>query len=122
MLFILTYRSQINTDLAEAIGRMLTIDLKYHSAYRSEDDPKFFIFIDEFQTIASSYFVDIISKIRSANYCLVLANQSRGNLLNVSQAFHDAVMINSYTKLFLISLKMRNFGQRQQALSALKKP
>ena len=92
-------RSQINTDLAEAIGRMLTIDLKYHSAYRSEHDPKFFIFIDEFQTIASSYFVDIISKIRSANYCLVLANQSRGNLLNVSQAFHDAVMINSYTKI-----------------------
>ena len=92
-------RSQINTDLAEAIGRMLVVDFKFWSAYRGEHDPKFFIFIDEFQTIASQFFIDIISKVRSANYCLVLANQSRGNLMNVNQAFHDAVMINSYTKV-----------------------
>ena len=92
-------RSQINTDLSEAIGRMLIVDFKFWSAYRSEHDPKFFLFIDEFQTIASQFFIDIISKVRSANYCLVLANQSRGNLLNISQAFHDAVMINSFTKV-----------------------
>ncbi len=92
-------RSQINTDLAEAIGRMLIVDFKFWSSRRSEHDPKFFIFIDEFQTIASQFFIDIISKVRSANLCLVLANQSRGNLMNVSKSFHDAVMSNSFTKV-----------------------
>jgi hypothetical protein len=92
-------RSQINSDLAEALGRMIITDFKYWSAKRNLRNPKFFIFVDEFQDIASEYFIAIISKVRDANYCLVLANQSRGNLLNVSKAFHDAVMINSYTKV-----------------------
>lgn len=91
--------SQIDSTVAEAIGRMLIIDLKSWAAKRNEADNRFFIFIDEFQTIASDFFIDVISKVRSANYCLVLANQARSNLINVSQAFHDVVMINSYTKI-----------------------
>ncbi|MDP2929041.1 MAG: hypothetical protein Q8O01_03125, partial [Candidatus Omnitrophota bacterium] len=71
-------KSQVNTRLAEALGRMLIIDLKSQAISRKETDTPYFIFIDEFQNLACSHFVDVISKVRSANFCLVLSNQSRG--------------------------------------------
>ncbi len=92
-------KSQINTQIAEAIGRMLIIDLKYHAASRKEIDKQFYIFIDEFQTIASNHFVDVISKVRSANFCLVLSNQTRGNLLAVDKSFENTVFTNTATKV-----------------------
>ena len=70
-------KSQVNARLAEAIGRMLVIDLKFQAAARKETDLPYFIFIDEFQNLACSHFVDVISKVRSANFCLILSNQSR---------------------------------------------
>jgi type IV secretory pathway TraG/TraD family ATPase VirD4 len=95
-------KSQINTRLAEAIGRMLVIDLKFQASLRKESDPPYFIFIDEFQNLASSHFVDVISKVRSANFCLVLSNQSRGNLSNVSSAFENAIFTNTATKVIFM--------------------
>jgi hypothetical protein len=85
--------------LAEAIGRMLVIDLKFQAASRKETDPPYFIFIDEFQNLACTHFVDVISKVRSANFCLVLSNQSRGNLSSVSSAFENAIFTNTATKV-----------------------
>ncbi len=95
-------KSQINTRLAEAIGRMLVIDLKSQASSRKESDPPYFIFIDEFQNLASSHFVDVISKVRSANFCLVLSNQSRGNLSSVSPAFENAIFTNTATKVIFM--------------------
>ena len=95
-------KSQINTRLAEAIGRMLIIDLKCQAVSRKESDPPYFIFIDEFQNLACSHFVDVISKVRSANFCLVLSNQSRGNLSNVSPAFENAIFTNTATKIIFM--------------------
>ncbi len=95
-------KSQVNTRLAEAIGRMLIIDLKCQAVSRKETDPPYFIFIDEFQNLACSHFVDVISKVRSANFCLVLSNQSRGNLSNVSPAFENAVFTNTATKVIFM--------------------
>ena len=95
-------KSQVNTRLAEAIGRMLIIDLKSQAVFRKETDPPFFIFIDEFQNLACSHFVDVISKVRSANFCLVLSNQSRGNLSNVSPAFENAIFTNTATKVIFM--------------------
>ena len=95
-------KSQINTRLAEAIGRMLIIDLKSQARSRKETDPPYFIFIDEFQNLACSHFVDVISKVRSANFCLVLSNQSRGNLSNVSAAFENAIFTNTATKVIFM--------------------
>lgn len=95
-------KSQVNTRLAEAIGRMLIIDLKSQANARNESDPPYFIFIDEFQNLACSHFVDVISKVRSANFCLVLANQSRGNLTNISAAFENAIFTNTATKIIFI--------------------
>jgi len=95
-------KSQVNTRLAEAIGKMLIIDLKSQAVSRKETDPPFFIFIDEFQNLACSHFVDVISKVRSANFCLVLSNQSRGNLSNVSNAFENAIFTNTATKVIFI--------------------
>ena len=92
-------RPQINSQVAQAIGRMLMVDFKFWSAYRNEHLPKFFIFIDEFQVIASESFIEIISQVRNANYCLVLANQSMGNLLNVSSAFQKIVTENTHVKI-----------------------
>ncbi|MDD2731092.1 MAG: TraM recognition domain-containing protein [Candidatus Portnoybacteria bacterium] len=95
-------KSQVNTRLAEAIGKMLIIDLKSQAVSRKETDPPFFIFIDEFQNLACSHFVDVISKVRSANFCLVLSNQSRGNLSNVSKAFENAIFTNTATKVIFM--------------------
>ena len=95
-------KSQVNTRLAEAIGRMLIIDLKSQAVLRKETDPPYFIFIDEFQNLACSHFVDVISKVRSANFCLVLSNQSRGNLSNVSPAFENAIFTNTATKVIFM--------------------
>lgn len=95
-------KSQVNTRLAEAIGRMLIIDLKSQAVSRKETDPPYFIFVDEFQNLACSHFVDVISKVRSANFCLVLSNQSRGNLSNVSPAFENAIFTNTATKVIFM--------------------
>ena len=95
-------KSQVNTRLAEAIGKMLIIDLKSQAVSRKETDPPYFIFIDEFQNLACSHFVDVISKVRSANFCLVLSNQSRGNLSNVSAAFENAIFTNTATKIIFM--------------------
>lgn len=95
-------KSQINTRLAEAIGRMLVIDLKSQASLRKESDPPYFIFIDEFQNLASPHFVDVISKVRSANLCLILSNQSRGNLSSVSPAFENAIFTNTATKIIFM--------------------
>ncbi|MFH1697486.1 MAG: TraM recognition domain-containing protein [Candidatus Omnitrophota bacterium] len=95
-------KSQVNTRLAEAIGKMLIIDLKSQAVSRKETDPPYFIFIDEFQNLACSHFVDVISKVRSANFCLVLSNQSRGNLSNVSAAFENSIFTNTATKVIFM--------------------
>lgn len=95
-------KSQVNTRLAEALGRMLIIDLKSQAVSRKETDIPYFIFIDEFQNLACSHFVDVISKVRSANFCLVLSNQSRGNLSSVSLAFENAVFTNTATKVIFM--------------------
>ena len=95
-------KSQINTRLAEAIGRMLIIDLKSQAVSRKETDSPYFIFVDEFQNLACSHFVDVISKVRSANFCLVMSNQSRGNLSNVSAAFENAIFTNTATKVIFM--------------------
>ena len=92
-------KSQVNTQLAEAIGRMLIIDIKSQARTRKETDPPYFIFIDEFQNLACTHFVDVISKVRSANFALVLSNQSRGNLSSVSPAFENAIFTNTATKI-----------------------
>jgi len=95
-------KSQVNTRLAEAIGRMLIIDLKSQAVSRKETDLPYFIFIDEFQNLSCSHFVDVISKVRSANFCLVLSNQSRGNLSNVSSAFENSIFTNTATKVIFM--------------------
>jgi type IV secretory pathway TraG/TraD family ATPase VirD4 len=95
-------KSQVNTRLAEAIGRMLIIDLKSQAVSRKETDLPYFIFIDEFQNLACSHFVDVISKVRSANFCLVLSNQSRGNLSSISAAFENAIFTNTATKIIFM--------------------
>lgn len=95
-------KSQVNTRLAEAIGRTLIIDLKAQAVVRQEIDPPYFVFIDEFQNLACSHFVDVISKVRSANFCLVLSNQSRGNLSSVSAAFENAIFTNTATKIIFL--------------------
>ena len=92
-------KSSVNTQLAEAIGRMLIIDLKYQAAFRKETDPNFYIFIDEFQNLSTTHFLDVISKVRSANFCLVLSNQSRGNLQAVSASFENTIFENTAIKV-----------------------
>ena len=101
-ILLFALKSQANTRLAEAIGRMLIIDLKYQAVSRKENDTPYFIFIDEFQNLASQDFVDVISKVRSANFCLILSNQSRGNLAKISPAFENTIFTNTATKIIFL--------------------
>ena len=89
----------INSKVAAAIGRMILVDFKYWSAKRNEHMPRFFIFIDEFQILASDSFVEIISQVRKAQYCMVLANQSMGNLSTVSPSFQQIIMDCTHVKV-----------------------
>ena len=89
----------INSKVAAAIGRMILVDFKYWSSKRNEHMPRFFIFVDEFQILASESFVEIISQVRKAQYCFVLANQSMGNLSTVSASFQQIIMDCTHVKI-----------------------
>ena len=95
-------KSQVNTRVAEAIGRMLIIDLKSQAVSRKETDQPYFIFIDEFQNLACSHFVDVISKVRSANFCLSSIESVAGESIKRSQAFENAIFTNTATKIIFI--------------------
>ena len=60
--------------------------------------------VDEFQNMACQAFRNIISKVRSANYALVLANQALGDLKAVGEDFLNTIITNTATKvIFAVS-------------------
>lgn len=92
-------RSAIAPEIAKALGKMVAMELQSLAAERSQRDTIAMIAIDEFQNMACSAFTNVISKVRSANYGLVLANQALGDLRDVSYGFLNTVTTNTSTKI-----------------------
>ncbi len=92
-------RSAIAPELAGAIGKMIAMDLQTQAAYRTEQDQMVLLAIDEFQNMACQAFRNVISKVRSANYALVLANQALGDLRAVGEDFMNTIVTNTSTKV-----------------------
>jgi hypothetical protein len=97
-------RSAVAPELAGAIGKMIALDLQTQAAYRTEQDQMVMLVVDEFQNMACQAFRNIISKVRSANYALVLANQALGDLKAVGEDFLNTIITNTATKvIFAVS-------------------
>jgi len=92
-------RSAVAPSIASALGKMIAMELQELAVYRTPASRLAMIAIDEFQNMACQAFENVISKVRSVNYALVLANQARGNLEKVSPAFMNEVATNTATKI-----------------------
>ncbi|MGI9860072.1 type IV secretion system DNA-binding domain-containing protein [Moorella naiadis] len=92
-------RSAITPTVSSALGKMIAMDLQAQAVYRNEGDPITVIAIDEFQNMACDAFRNIVAKVRSAGYGLVLANQALGDLAAVSRDFANVITTNTATKI-----------------------
>jgi type IV secretory pathway TraG/TraD family ATPase VirD4 len=92
-------KSALAPEASSAIGKMIAQDLQYQAAFRTPQSRPTIIAIDEFQNMACQAFRNIISKVRSANFGLVLANQAMGDLQTVGDDFVNTVQVNTRTKI-----------------------
>lgn len=92
-------RSAVNPELSSALGKMIALDLQAHAAARTQRDPVCFIFIDEFQNMVCQAFKNIVAKVRSANFSLILVNQALGDLESIGEDFLNIVFTNTATKI-----------------------
>jgi len=92
-------RSAAAPSLSSALGKMIAMELQARAAWRTQNDKITLLAIDEFQNMACQAFKYIISKVRSANYALLLANQALGDLRAVSEDFANTVATNTRTKM-----------------------
>jgi len=92
-------RSAVAPELAAGLGKMISLDLQGQAAFRTQADRIAVIAIDEFQNMVCQAFRNIISKVRTANYALILANQALGDLRAVGEDFLNTVFSSTRTKI-----------------------
>lgn len=92
-------RSAVAPEVSSALGKMIALDLQAQAAFRTGYDRLAVIAIDEFQNMACQAFRNIIAKVRSANYALLLANQALGDLRAVGEDFLNTIVTNTGTKI-----------------------
>ncbi|MBF7084141.1 TraM recognition domain-containing protein [Desulfallas sp. Bu1-1] len=92
-------KSALAPETSSALGKMIAQDLQYQAAFRTPQSMLAVIAIDEFQNMACQAFRNVISKVRSANYSLVLANQAMGDLQAVGDDFINTIQVNTRTKI-----------------------
>jgi type IV secretory pathway TraG/TraD family ATPase VirD4 len=90
-------------ETSRRFGRLLLQDIKtaVQRIQNLEEGarPKTSVILDEFASIASSGFIELLNKARSANVSLTLAHQSLGDLVNISESFRDQVLDNTNCKV-----------------------
>jgi len=91
--------SAVAPELAAGLGKMIALDLQVQAAFRTQTEHIALIAIDEFQNMACQAFRNIVTKVRSANYALLLANQAPGDLRAVGEDFLNVVFNNTRTKI-----------------------
>ncbi|WP_081410893.1 type IV secretory system conjugative DNA transfer family protein [Desulfotruncus alcoholivorax] len=92
-------KSALAPEACSALGKMIAQDLQYLAAFRTPQSRPVIIAIDEFQNMACQAFRNVISKVRSANYSLILANQAMGDLQAVGDDFVNTIQVNTRTKI-----------------------
>ena len=77
-------KGTIGTDTSAILGTLLVSQFQLASqrrtALRAAERIPFYLYIDEFQSFATSNFVGIITEARKYQLCLTLANQTLGDL------------------------------------------
>ena len=90
-------------DTARRFGRLIIQDLKTAvqrlQSMSVQTRPTTSVFIDEFASVASSGFIELLNKARSANVQLTLAHQSLGDLTSVSHSFANQILDNTNVKM-----------------------
>ncbi len=90
-------------ETARRVGRLILQDVKTAvqrlQAKALESRIQTSLYIDEFASVASSGFIELLSKARSANVKLTLAHQSLGDLTVVSPSFANQILDNTNVKI-----------------------
>ncbi|MDZ4676311.1 MAG: TraM recognition domain-containing protein [Oligoflexia bacterium] len=90
-------------ESARRFGRLILQDLKTAvqrlQALDTNQRPIASVYVDEFASVASSGFIELLNKARSANVRLTLAHQSLGDLTQVSDSFADQILDNTNVKM-----------------------
>jgi len=90
-------------ETARRFGRLILQDIKtaVQELQKLPKDSRSLtsVFIDEFASVASSGFIELLNKARSAGVQLSLAHQSLGDLQGISQAFCSQVLDNTNAKI-----------------------
>ena len=89
-------------ETSPLIGNLITIDSKKAvSNFYKERKKRIFYIFDEINVYASSAFLDLVNKSRSANITCVLATQSLSDLDRVSPEFKEQIIENSNNYIVL---------------------
>jgi hypothetical protein len=90
-------------ETSRRLGRFIIQDLKtsiqYVQSISKNNRKAISVYLDEFASIASSGFIELLNKARSANVRLTLAHQSLGDLTSISNSFASQVMDNTNVKI-----------------------
>ncbi len=96
--------SMSDKESSELLGRLLLQDLigaagRIYTEVTEENRKPTQIIIDEFAAFASENFIDFINRARGAGLGVMVAHQSRGDLMSVHETFCDRIERNCATKL-----------------------
>ena len=125
VLFVLA--SNKSPESTKRMGKVLVSDLRLLSSHIQNgfsqeviETQKVSIFVDEFVTVVDDIFTDLINKVRSANFRVVLATQSISDLDRVSSSFADSILSNCFSKCSF-GIKNINDSERFAVLIGTKK-
>jgi type IV secretory pathway TraG/TraD family ATPase VirD4 len=100
--------SNKNKQIAKSLSNLITQDLLQLSSHlqslftkKQLDDQKLTIFIDEFVSILSPMYLDMVNKVRSANFRIVMATQTLSDLKEISDSFMQSILSNCHSKITL---------------------
>ncbi|MBU0478622.1 type IV secretion system DNA-binding domain-containing protein [bacterium] len=84
---------------SSALGRLVYMELEHLSILRKPTDPVFYIIMDEFHNGACPSLTGLVERVRSANYSMILSNQSAAQLEKVEKGFGYTIRDNTLTKI-----------------------
>lgn len=100
-------QSLLSPQLAGTVGKLLINQLNFlaGTAHRGKAAAKrrklIPTYLDEFASFVCPEFADLISKARSAGFCLHFSHQSLGDLMKADEGFLDCITDNSATKIVM---------------------
>ena len=100
VLIINLVKGRLGSDISDVLGGLIVSSIMHAAISRQDQAPHvrvpYYLYVDEFQSVTNSVFVDLISEIRKYALGLVLANQFTSQL---KEQVFDAVIGNVGTVL-----------------------